>query len=142
MAQPFVGRRSAVCGCFYLLSTRIDSRETPKVSVSLTNDKRVLPPEHFNSSFAFAAIDTLVIEIDSLDGSTFAGEVDDLAAGSFRESMPQFGFEGLIIFKCYDHVIDFDRGIFNPNLQLSKSALASAHVDPVAIIFEIHLLLT
>jgi len=101
-----------------------------------------LTPEHFYSSFAFAAIGALVIEIDALNGSTFAGEVDDLAAGSFRESMPQFGFEGLIIFKCYDHIIDFDRSIFNPNLQLSKSAIASAYIDPVVIIFEIHLLLT
>ena len=51
-------------------------------------DKRVLTPAHFNGSFAFAAIDALVIEIDSLNGSTFAGEVDDTAAGSFREFMP------------------------------------------------------
>jgi hypothetical protein len=47
-----------------------------------------LTPEHFNSSFAFAAIDALVIEIDSLDGSTFAGEIDNTAGGFFSEFMP------------------------------------------------------
>jgi len=45
-----------------------------------------------------AAVDALVIEIDPLDGSTFAGEVDDLAARSFRESNSQLGFEGFIIY--------------------------------------------
>ncbi len=48
----------------------------------------------------------------------------------------------LFIVKCYDHVMDFDRGIFNPNLQLFKSALSSTHVDLVVIVLEIHLLLT
>ena len=31
------------------------------------------------------AIDTLVIEINPPNGTTLAGEVEDLAAGSFRE---------------------------------------------------------
>lgn len=38
---------------------------------------RPLTPEHFYSSFALTAIDALVMEIDSLKGSTFAGDVDD-----------------------------------------------------------------
>jgi hypothetical protein len=118
-------------------------RETPKVSASLTSsDKRLLTPAHFNSSFAFAAIDALVIEIDSLDGSTFAGEVDDTAPGSLREFMPQFRLEGCIVAKCHDHIMDFNRRILNPNLKLFKPALASAHVDLVVIISEIHLTLT
>ena len=36
-----------------------------------------LQPEHFYSCFAFTAIDALVFEIDSLNGSTLAGDVDD-----------------------------------------------------------------
>jgi hypothetical protein len=71
-----------------------------------------------------------------------AGEVDDTAAGSFREFMPQFGLEGFIVSKCHDHIRDFDRCIFNPNLNLPKPALASAHIDLVVIISEIHLTLT
>jgi hypothetical protein len=82
------------------------------------------------------------LQIDPLDGSTFARKIDDLAAGSFRESSSQLGFEGLIIFKCYDHIMDFDRRIFHPNLQLFKPALPSADVDLVVIISEIHLRLT
>jgi hypothetical protein len=118
-------------------------RKTPEVSASRANQSPMtLTPEHFNSSFALAAVDALVIELDPLDGSTFAGKVDDLAAGSFRESSSHFRLEGFIIFKCYDHIMDFDRCIFDPNLQLSKPALPSAHVDAVVIISEIHLLLT
>ena len=65
-----------------------------------------------------------------------------MASGSFREFMPQFGLEGCIVAKCHEHIIDFDRRILYPNLKLFKPALASAHVDPVVIIFEIHLTLT
>jgi hypothetical protein len=39
-------------------------------------------------AFALAAIDAFVTEIDPLDGATFAGKVDDLAAGSFSGFMP------------------------------------------------------
>jgi hypothetical protein len=105
----------------------------------------MIPPltrEHCNSSFAFTAIDAPVVEIDSPNGSTVAREVDDTAAGSFRESMAQVGLEGFIVSKCHDHIRDFDRCISNSNLNLSKPPLASAHIDLVVIIFEIHLTLT
>ena len=53
--------------CFCLLSTRIDP----------TNAHWPLTSEHFDSAFAFAAIEALVVEIDSLNGSTLAGDVDN-----------------------------------------------------------------
>ena len=47
-----------------------------------------LTREHLDRSFAFAAIDAFVTEINPLDGATFAGKVNYLAAGSFSEFMP------------------------------------------------------
>ena len=63
-----------------------------------------LTAEHFNDSFTFTTIDTFVIEIDPLNGPTFAGEVDGAGARSFRKSVTDCGFEGLIVSEGYNHI--------------------------------------
>jgi len=103
---------------------------------------QALTRQYCNHSFTFAAIDAPVVEIDSLNGSAFAGEVYDMAAGSFSESMAQVGLEGFIVSKRHHHITDLDRRVFDSNLDLFKPPLASVYIDFVVVIFEIYLTFT
>ena len=101
-----------------------------------------LTAEHFNGSSTFTTIDTFVIEIDPFNRPTVAGKVDGTSTGSFRESVTHWGCEGFIVSEGYNHIGNFDRRIPNPHLKLFKPAFASADIDSIVIIPEIHLTLT
>ena len=107
-----------------------------------SRDNSVLAGVHFDGSFAFPAIDALVMEIDALDTTTLAGEVDDAAGRFFREPMAHFRLESFIITHGHDHIVDFDGRILYSYLKLSKPAFRSADIDLVAIIVKIHFTLT
>ena len=101
-----------------------------------------LPTQHLNGSFALPAVDAFVTEIDALYRSTVAGKVDGFCAGPLFEAVTQRGLESFVILEGNDHIGDLYRSVFDPQLKLLKATFASAYVDLIVVIFEIHLAAT
>jgi hypothetical protein len=108
-----------------------------KTAVSIF--EKTLTAQHFNNSFAFATIDTSVSEIDALDRSPLAGEIDDSCAGALIKAVAHAGFEGLIVFEDHNHIENFDRRIFDSQLKLLEAAFMPADIYLVVIVSKIYL---
>jgi hypothetical protein len=101
-----------------------------------------LPASDLNESFAVAAIDTFVAEIDVLDPSAIAGEVNGFVACALGKPMAKLGSKSFVILKSHDHVRNLYRRILDSQLKLTEPAFPSPDIDPIAVVSEIHLAAT
>jgi len=91
---------------------------------------------YFASSFA--SIDSAIIKIDLFDHSALAWEIDYAGTGAFGEAMAHFWTKLLVVAESHDQIGNFNRRVFNLELNLSEPAFVKSQFDAVVVVSEVY----
>jgi hypothetical protein len=102
-------------------------------ALTLETSSLPLSAVDFHFPFALARADAAVSEVDSFDRSAIAGKIDNVRARSLSKAKARSRTESLIVAESDNHVVHFDRGVFDSYLKLPETTFALSDLDAIVL---------